>query len=482
MDNGEKMIKEVYNQIVFTDSREALVVTTLALMLFSGFLLTRITKKMKLPNVTAYIIAGILLGPYVFNLVPQKIIDGSSFLPDVALSFIAFSTGEFFRIDTLKKNGMKVVVITIFESLVASLAVFFILQEVLGLPVVFSLVLAALASATAPASTLMTIRQTGAHGDFVDTLLEVVAMDDVVALIAYSVAISVAIASTGSSGSGLTSFVTPVFTNLLVLGLGCLFGLMMKPLLAFKRSTDNRLIIAIAFLFAFCGVCNILGISPLLGCMSMGMTYINISDDSRIFKQLNYFSPPLLLLFFVRSGVSFNLSVLFNSSGSVGTFPLIVVGVAYFFFRILGKYLGAFIGCLIAGKDSRIRNTLGLALIPQAGVAIGLASLGARTIGGELGVALETIILSSSVLYELVGPACAKLALYFSGSYGEEMEEDMEKRQVSQMELILSRLETIEKELPHYGMEIEELSFTLAAEEQYLRLMNPPGSRGRSLR
>lgn len=479
------MIKQIYEQMVFAGSREASIVTSLAVMLLSGFLLTRITKKLRLPNVTGYITAGILIGPYVFNLVPQNILEGTSFLPDIALSFIAFSTGEFFRIDTLKKNGMKVVVITIFEALVASIAVFIILYTILGLPLTFSLILAALASATAPASTLMTIRQTGAHGDFVNTLLEVVAMDDVVALIAYSVAISVAIAKSGSGDPSFGAFIEPILTNFLVLALGALFGFLMKPLLATKRSTDNRLIIAIAFLFAFCGVCNVLGISPLLGCMSMGMVYINVTDDSRLFKQLNYFSPPILLLFFVRSGANFNLSILFSPSGSIGKYPLIIVGVAYFFFRIIGKYAGAFLGCLLVGKDKKVRNNLGFALIPQAGVAIGLAALGARTLGGELGAALETIILSSSVLYELVGPASAKLALYLSGSYGEKSEEEKEadkkeEQKRSQMELILSRLEMIEKELPHHGMDNDELAFTLAAEEQYLSMSKPVGMKERN--
>ncbi len=479
------MIKQIYDQIVFSGSREASIVTTLAVMLLSGFLLTRITKKLRLPNVTGYIVAGILIGPYVLNLVPPNMLEGTSFLPDIALSFIAFSTGEFFRLDTLKKNGMKVVVITIFEALIASVAVFVILYNFLGLPLTFSLILAALASATAPASTLMTIRQTGAHGDFVNTLLEVVAMDDVVALVAYSVAISVAIAKSGAGDPSFGAFIQPILMNLLVLGLGALFGLLMKPMLATKRSTDNRLIIAIAFLFAFCGVCNVLGISPLLGCMSMGMVYINVTDDSRLFKQLNYFSPPILLLFFVRSGANFNLSILFSPTGSVGKYPLIWVGIAYFFFRILGKYAGAFLGCLLVKKDKKVRNNLGFALIPQAGVAIGLAALGARTLGGALGEALETIILSSSVLYELVGPASAKLALYLSDSYGEKSEADKAEEQKqeqkrSQMELILSRLEDIEKELPHYGMENDELAFTLAAEEQYLNMAKPVGMKERN--
>ena len=161
--------------------------------------------------------------------------------------------------------------------------------------------------------------------------------------------------------------------------IGCLFGLILKLLLQ-KRSTDNRLIVSVALLFSFCGICTLLDVSPLLGCMAMGMVYINLSDDERLFKQLNYFNPPILLLFFVRSGLNFNLSALFDSSSSIGRVPLIVVGVCYFFTRIIGKYAGAFLGCLITKKNHLVRNYLGLALIPQAGVAIGLAAMGARTL------------------------------------------------------------------------------------------------------
>ena len=191
-------------------------------------------------------------------------------------------------------------VITVFEAILASVLVFIITFFVLGLELNFSIVLAALASATAPASTVMTIRQTHAKGDFVDTLLQVVALDDVVGLVAYSIAISVALASaTGAFHAG--AIFKPLAINALVLLLGGGFGFFLK-LLLHKRSTDNRLIVSIALLFAFCGICAMLDVSPLLGCMSMGMVYINLTDDKRLFQQLNYFSPPILLLFFVRSG------------------------------------------------------------------------------------------------------------------------------------------------------------------------------------
>ena len=375
------------------------VIISVALMLFSGFLLTRITKRLRLPNVTAYILAGILIGPYCLDLVPQRIIDGTDFLSDIALAFIAFSTGEFFKLSVLKRNGMKVVWITVCEAVLASVAVFVLTYWILRLELAFSIVLAALASATAPASTMMTIRQTGAHGDFVDTLLQVVALDDVVGLVLYSIAISVALTSLDGTGFTLSALLRPVTLNILIMALGGMFGLFMKLLMPSNRSTDNKLIISIALLFSFCGICALLDISPLLGCMAMGTVYTNIAENDKLFKQLGYFSPPILLLFFVRSGMSFRLDALVSASGAMNGVPLLVIGSTYFLVRILGKYLGAWLGCRMVKKDRLVRNYLGLALIPQAGVAIGLAALGARTLGGTMGEDLQTIILASSVLY-----------------------------------------------------------------------------------
>ena len=381
------------SSLIANTSPVAGVIISVALMLFSGFAMTRLTKLARLPNVTGYILAGILIGPYVLNLVPQHIIDGTDFLSDIALAFIAFSTGEFFKLSVLKKSGMKVVWITIFEAVLASVFIFILTFFVLRLDLAFSIVLAALASATAPASTMMTIRQTGAKGDFVDTLLQVVALDDVVGLVLYSIAISIALASlSGVSGFSFETLGNPVLLNLLVLLLGSIFGLFMKLLMPQKRSKDNKLIISVALLFAFCGVCALLDLSPLLGCMVMGTVYTNIADDDKLFKQLNYFSPPLLLLFFVRSGVNFNLSALVNSSESIGSVSLLHIGVVYFLVRIIGKYAGAFIGCAIAGKDKLVRNYLGLALIGvlaiPAAVLLGLIA-GVWTLTDKLTALLE---------------------------------------------------------------------------------------------
>ncbi len=449
-------------------------IISVAIMLFLGFLMTRLTKLLRLPNVTAYILTGILIGPFVLDLIPADVIKGMDFLSDIALAFIAFSTGQYFQLSALRKNGPKVIVITVLEALLSSVLVFILSFFILRLPMEFSAVLCALAATTAPASTMMTIRQTGAHGDFVDTLLQVIALDNVIGLLAYSLSMAIATSSMGGSSFGVMDAVMPILTNIGVLLLGGVFGLILKLLIHSKRTPDNRLIIALALMFAFCGVCSLLDISPLLGCMSMGMVYRNLAEDDGLFKQINYFNPPILLLFFVRSGVQFDLNALLQPAGLLGSVPLLTVGILYFLVRILGKYCGAFLGSLVVRKDPRVRNYLGLALIPQAGVAIGLAALCARTLGGETGNSLQTIILASSVLYELTGPACAKLALYLSGSYSTELEDLVKVEELSEtgkpkrdVDLLIERIQEIQKQLPQHPVSEDEREFTRAAEDFY---------------
>lgn len=466
------MFREIYHNLQ-QSSPVATIIISVAFMLFFGFLMTRITKKLRLPNVTAYIITGVLMGPYCLDLIPGQVIGGMDFLADIALAFIAFSTGQYFRFSALKKNGVKVIIITICEAFLASGIVFVLLFVVLRLDLVFSLVLAALAAATSSASTVMTIRQTRAKGDFVDTLLQLIAVDNIVALLMYSTAISVAAATISGEPFSLISVIMPLLTNVGVLLLGGVFGFFMKWMIE-DRSTDNRLIIAVAFLFAFCGICALLEISPLLGCMSMGTVYVNIAADDKLFKQLNYFSPPILLLYFVRSGLNFDLDALFGVSTATGAVPLLLITILYFFGRIIGKYFGSFLGCLFVKKKKEVRNYLGMALVPQAGVAIGLAALGARTLGGEVGSALQTIILSACILYELIGPACAKLSLYLSGSYSNKLEEIVAVEETtesgeakSSLDLLIERIQKIQEEIPQHPVNEEELAFTQAAEEHY---------------
>ncbi len=446
--------------------------------------MTRITKKLRLPNVTAYILAGILIGPYGLDLIPAGVVQGMNFLPDIALAFIAFSTGEYFRMETLKKNGTGVVLVTFLEAALATVLVFVLCVFVLRLSLPFAVVLSALAAATAPASTMMTIRQVHAKGPFVETLLQVVALDDIIALVAYSVAISIAIAEASEGASLAGNVLLPFLINVGVLFLGAFFGFLTMLFMKNRNSSDNRLIIAVTMLFSFCGICALLETSPLLGCMAMATVYINLTDDERLFRQLNYFSPPILMLFFVRSGISFDLGALLQKNASIGGTPLLLIGVGYFLVRILGKYGGAFLGCQIIGSDKKIRNYLGLALIPQAGVAIGLAELGARTLGGDSGRALYTIILASSILYELIGPSAAKAALYLSGSYSNDLEEmvklqdqdDSESaggQEQSPVERLIGQIQKIQEELSLEGENRDEAVFSEEAEEHYQEMIKP---------
>lgn len=461
------------NSLYAVISPTAVVITSVSLMLFLGFAMTRVTKRLKLPNVTAYILVGVMISPYVFDLVPKEIIEGMDFLSDIALAFIAFSTGEFFRLSILKKNGPRVILVSLLESSVTAGLIFVTMFFLTGMNLALSITLSALAVVISPSSTMMTIRQTGSKGDFVDTLLQVSALDDVIGLLFFSVAVSIGAASEGT-GVAFTDIVRPVLVNLAVIFVGCLFGVFMKLLMS-HRSQDNRLIVSVALLFAFCGICAVCDVSPLLGCMSMGTVYINITNDENLFKQLNYFSPPLLLLFFVRSGAGFNLDALLHSSGSVGAFPLIVISVVYFAVRIAAKYGGAFTGCAVVKKTKNVRNYLGLALIPQAGVAIGLSALGARSLGGTTGDALETIILTSSILYEFVGPGCAKLSLYLSGAYSDKLEDlttvdenTADGVPKSNVEILIERIQKIQTELPaHDAMSEEEAAFLEGAEQHF---------------
>ena len=463
------------------DTPVAVTILAIAIMLMGGFGMTRLTKLCRLPNVTGYILAGILMGPYCLGLVPSDVVSGMDFLADIALALIAFGMGEFFRFSVLRKNGPKVALCSLIEVVAVAVVAFLVCFFLLGLGLSLSLVLASLAMVTAPTSTVMTIRQTGAKGPFVNTLLEVMAVDDIVGLVCYSVALTVAVSADAVGGGSGLDVIVPLLLNLAMMALGGIFGVFFRLLMPAGRSTDNRLIISVALLFAFCGVCAILDVSPLLGCMAMGTVYANMAEDDKLFKQLNYFRPPLLLLFFVRSGIVFRIDVLF-SGGSFGYLPLILVAVIYFAVRGAGKVGGAALGSAVTGQSASIRKYLGLALIPQAGVSIGLAALGARMLGGNVGSALETVVVAAGVLYELVGPPLAKLALYLSHSYGTALEELAPVERVgedgapkNEVELLIERIQAIREALPPHTESEEERAFTEAAEEQYEMHRSGPG-------
>ncbi len=382
------------------------IIISIAVILLAGFLMTRLTKKIKLPDVTAYITAGIVIGPYALNLIPQEIITGLDFVTDVALAFIAFGTGQYFRLDALRGRAGKVVVITLCESLLAAAAVTLTMLA-LGFSLSFSLLLGAIGCATAPASTMMTIRQYKARGEFVDTVLQVVALDDAVSLIAFSICAAVC----GAMEGGAFSFELvgrPVLYNIIGVALGALGGWALKWLVPERRSRDNRLILAIAVILALTGICSGMGVSPLLACMAMGTAYANTGGNAELFRQVYHFTPPIMTLFFVLSGLRLEVPAL-RAAG--------LAGIAYFAVRVLGKFAGAALGARVVGEPPRTQRFLGLTLVPQAGVSIGLAALGQRLLPDTIGTLLNVIILSSAVLYEMIGPACAKLGLQLAGAF-----------------------------------------------------------------
>lgn len=382
----------------------------LAIMFLAGFLLSRVSKLFHLPNVTGYILSGILIGPFLLDLVPPDVISGMSFLSDLALGFIAFGVGKFFKKDVLKKSGPRVIVITILEALVAGILVTLAVGALFpDLGWGFALLLGAIATATAPASTLMTINQYDAKGEFVDVLLQVVALDDVVCLLCFSVA-SAVVEGTSSGNLDALSIFMPILYNLLFLVIGFVSGLFLS-LLVKGRSPNSRLIIAVALIALISGGAILLDVSPLLSCMVFGATYVNFTKDEKLFKYVDHFDPPIMLLFFVMSGLNMD----FSSFMTIG-----MIGVVYFLVRMGGKYLGAFAGCALMKTSKKTRNYLGLALAPQAGVAIGLAFLGQRMLPASMGDTFLSIILCSSVLYEMAGPALAKLSLVRSGSIAKE--------------------------------------------------------------
>jgi Kef-type K+ transport system membrane component KefB len=391
----------------------AQVILGLSIILFAGFVITRITKKLRLPNVTGYILSGVLIGPYVLDLIPGEIVEHMEFVTDVALAFIAFGVGRYFKLSTLRTSGSKIVILTLFESLAAAVLVTASMALIFHLPMPFCLLLGAIGSATAPASTIMTIRQYQAKGEFVNTILQVVALDDAVALIAFSVCAAVVSAMEDSSKAlDFGVVILPVILNAVTVIAGGALGYVLHRLIDNeRRSSDHRLILTTAILLFITGFCTCFDISPLLSCMALGAVYTNVSDNDRVFTQVNSFTPPILLMFFVLSGMRLNLPSLATAG---------VIGIFYFFIRILGKYTGTYAGARICGYSANIRNYLGLALIPQAGVSIGLAVLGQRLLSPETGLMLSTIILSSGVLYEMVGPACAKASLFLSHSIEKE--------------------------------------------------------------
>lgn len=379
-----------------------------AILLFSGLIFARIFSKIHFPEVTGFLIAGIIIGPSVLGIISEEGVKNLEIISSVALSFIAFSIGAEMKISVLKKLGEKIILITIFEALTALLVVLLGCLFIFKYDLPFSLSLASIACATAPAATLMVIRQYKARGEMVDILLPVVALDDAVCIIAFGICSSMAVSILqGGDLNVFSMFIYPIIEILESIALG-LAGGFVFVLLSKKMRTDNELLsFIIAVIFMLSAISDMLNLSGLLTLMSASVLIANLgATPRRYFDMVDRITPPIFMSFFVISGADLNLAGL-KAVGAVGVF--------YILARALGKYLGAFTAAKISGLSKKVQSYLGLTLIPQAGVAIGLSLIASREIPDPHGAMIRTIILGATIVYELVGPLLAKFALTKTG-------------------------------------------------------------------
>lgn len=380
----------------------------LGIIILSGVFVARILRKLKFPNVTGYLIAGVLIGHNVLNLVPKDIVTELNIVSEVALGFIAFSIGSSFRLVDLKRQGKSTIIITLMESLMAMLFVFLAMVFILGEDIPFALMISSIACATAPAATLMVIRQYNARGPLVDTLLPVVALDDAVSIMAFGISASVVNAIESGGGADLNAMlVQPVIEIVLAIGIGLALGVFLVMILKKSRTEENYINIEVAVIFICIAISIYLKISSLLMCMSLGAVVANMMPNpKKCFGMLDQITTPIFLAFFTVSGAALDLSALV----SVGA-----IGVCYLLVRCLGKWVGAYASCKMCKKESQVTKYLGFALVPQAGVALGLSLTAATLVGGVHGAKIRTVILATTVIYELFGPLIAKFALKQAG-------------------------------------------------------------------
>lgn len=378
----------------------------LAIAMFAGLLLTRLAKLLHLPNVTGYLVAGVLIGPFCFNLLNKDAVISLGIITDLALGFIAFSIGNEFKLSEIKKMGRSIFIITALEALTATFIVTVVLLLFKVEPAV-AVTLGAIAASTAPAATLLVVRQYKADGPLTHTLLPVVALDDAVGLIAYAIAVSVAkTLALHTSLDLVKTVVNPIVEIILSLLAGFLLGLILAFLNRYFKSHNNRVSLGLAMVLMGVTLANKYNLSSLLLCMMVGGTYINLRNDApKILAYVDEWTAPLFMLFFVLSGAELNILAL----SSIG-----VIGVIYVLMRAGGKALGAFLGGKITKAPSSVCNYLGLTLMPQAGVAIGMARMVIKQLP-QFGSQIQTVILSATLVYEFIGPLVAKFALYKAG-------------------------------------------------------------------
>ncbi len=378
----------------------------LGIAMAAGLLFNRIVKKLGLPNVTGYLVAGLLIGPYVLDFMPVVAVEQMSLITNVALGFIAFSIGGSFRISDIKAIGGKVLVITFFEACTASLFVTLALIA-FGFDVSVALSLGAIAAATAPATTLLVARQYKARGPVTSMLLPVVAMDDAICIVLFSIMTSIAsVIANGSDLSVWQMILDPAREIGLSLLVGAAIGFVVALCSKAFKSRANRIAVIVCSIFLCVALADKLHLSALLVCMMNSAVMVNISKESdKMLDVCDRWTPPLFLLFFVISGAELNLAIL----PEIG-----VIGIVYLIFRTLGKYIGATTGSAIIKADKQIIKYLGLTLIPQAGVAIAMSQL-VIDILPQYGEQIRAVILGATLVYELTGPLITKIALTKAG-------------------------------------------------------------------
>lgn len=403
------------------------ILISLSAALIGGLLMSRLAKRLHLPAVTAYLVAGLLLGPFFIGLLgipglgfsSMESVERLNILSQVALGFIAFTIGNEFRVSQLKTMGRQAIIVGILQAVCATLMVdaalillHFIRPEAIS--VSSAITLGAIAAATAPAATLMVVRQYKADGPMTRLLLMVVAIDDAVGLVLFSASFGVAMALESGTISVVSVLVEPVVEIVLSLLLGSVAGLALYWVERFFHSRSKRLSISIGFVFLTAGLsmeefelggvhC---GFSLLLVCMMTGTLFCNICDFSEeLMARVDGWTAPLFVLFFVLSGAELDLSVLRNPS-------VLLIGVIYILIRALGKYLGSYGSCALTGCSENIRKHLGITLLPQAGVALGMAITAQSLADGAM---VRSVVLFSVLVYELVGPALTKRSLLAAG-------------------------------------------------------------------
>ncbi len=418
---------------------------SLAVAVIAGLMMTRVVKRFSLPAVTAYLVAGVLIGPYCLGRLripgigfeSMEQMDGLKMFSEVALGFIAFAIGNEFRLSSLRETGRQATIVGIVQALMAAVFVdiaLVVLHFILGndkLSIPQAITLGAIATATAPAATLMVVRQYKAKGKLTDILLPVVALDDAVGLVVFAVSFGVARALEYGAFDMVSILVEPLLEIVLSLGLGALMGYILTQLEKLFNSNSNRLSLTIGMVLFTVALSKLefkigsvnIGFSSLLVCMMLGTIFCNLCPLSGdLMEKADGWTAPLYVLFFVISGAELELGV-FSDLAIVG------IGLVFIIFRSLGKYVGAYTSCKATGCDEKVTKYLGITLLPQAGVALGMC-LTAMELGATQGALIRNIVLFAVLIYELIGPTLTRDALMKAGDIQPKSAEVVNRRQI----------------------------------------------------